>query len=403
PNSRAETVTGQLDFSITQGTASVTGIVAGDATVVSAGNVGTIVDGAYGSIKVEANGSYTYTLTSNTTDHATQGIGSDGVQDVFSFAVTASNGNVATSTIKIDIIDDVPQAIDNAEQVTFGGLLFDNVITNTRNDGDNAPDDILGADSEGAKLHSVTFAGQSQDFEGLDPNDFLTFDTGNGTLFIWSDGYYEYEGSSTGVIDAPAVVGDFTPQSWGVASGTSIVDANGLLKLSGDAGDAYQGGSKPGVGVDTSGAQGASNAINDGETLVIDLGGEHLAGSITATIAQFNGNQSESGQWQAFNSTGQLVASGDFANTEFPKNGALTDVTLDIQADFTYLAFTFDTSGASSNQGYLVNKIEGLTMQIDSVMDTFNYQLQDGDGDLSMATLTISQVIGEINTGEDFQ
>jgi hypothetical protein len=36
------------------------------------------------------------------------------------------------------------------------------------------------------------------------------------------------------------------------------------------------------------------------------------------------------------------------------------------------------------------------------VSDTFEYQLIDGDGDLSAANLTVTQVLGDnINTGEE--
>ena len=185
---------------------------------------------------------------------------------------------------------------------------------------------------------------------------------------------------------------------------TSIVDGDGILILTGDAVDHFQGGSKPGVGVD---GAGASNAINDGQTLVVDLGETHLAGQVTVTIAQFNGSQAENGMWQTFDSNGIFLESGTFSGTDFPANGSLTDVSLNLANNFQYIAFTFSTEDVNSNQGYFVNSIDGLTTNVDSVVDTFGYQLVDGDGDLSplvddglATTLSITQVIGDINTGE---
>ena len=46
-----------------------------------------------------ADGSYTYTLTTNSPDHTTQGTSSDGVTDVFTYTVTDSLDNTGTSTI----------------------------------------------------------------------------------------------------------------------------------------------------------------------------------------------------------------------------------------------------------------------------------------------------------------
>ncbi|MGK0548016.1 hypothetical protein ACSEE7_21260, partial [Halomonas cupida] len=59
---------------------------------------GGTVQGTYGTLVVSVvNGdySYSYTLDDNTTDHSSQGTGSDGIQDVFSLVVTDSDGDVS--------------------------------------------------------------------------------------------------------------------------------------------------------------------------------------------------------------------------------------------------------------------------------------------------------------------
>ena len=64
PSSTAETTTGTLVFSDPDAPVTVTGVAAGNAGSDVSGNVGTNVTGSYGLLHVDANGSYTYTLTS---------------------------------------------------------------------------------------------------------------------------------------------------------------------------------------------------------------------------------------------------------------------------------------------------------------------------------------------------
>ncbi|MDG4874255.1 DUF5801 repeats-in-toxin domain-containing protein, partial [Mesorhizobium sp. WSM4935] len=105
----SETTTGTLTFSDPDG-ATVTGVQAGDIGGDVSGNVGTNINGTYGILHLNADGTYTYTLTK---PEANVPAGNDGAnvqpgQDVFTFTVTDSFGNTSTSTIKINITDDVP-------------------------------------------------------------------------------------------------------------------------------------------------------------------------------------------------------------------------------------------------------------------------------------------------------
>ena len=63
------------------------------------------------------NGTYTYTLTSpfDTTPDADNGANTE-VAESFSYVVTDANGNTATGTITVNIVDDVPTAIGEHQQ-----------------------------------------------------------------------------------------------------------------------------------------------------------------------------------------------------------------------------------------------------------------------------------------------
>ncbi|WGD49493.1 DUF5801 repeats-in-toxin domain-containing protein [Bradyrhizobium sp. CB1650] len=77
-----------------------------NATTVSAN--GTVVHGTYGDLTINLDGSYSYTLLTNDPNHTSQGTGIDGEHETFTYTVTDSHGNTQSSTLTIDIVDDVP-------------------------------------------------------------------------------------------------------------------------------------------------------------------------------------------------------------------------------------------------------------------------------------------------------
>ena len=83
---------------------------------------------------------YSYTLTS-TVDGATanNGITTENNVESFTYQVTDANGNTATSTITIDVIDDIPTAAADTNSVVEGAIVTGNVLT-------DGTDDVFGAD-----------------------------------------------------------------------------------------------------------------------------------------------------------------------------------------------------------------------------------------------------------------
>jgi len=104
--------------------------------------------GTYGTLVLNANGTYTYTLTQryDTAPDNDNGTNTEANRDVFTYTVTDINGNTTTGTINVSIVDDVPTAVSETarsvaeDAVDIGG----NVLTN----------DTQGAD--GATVTSVT-------------------------------------------------------------------------------------------------------------------------------------------------------------------------------------------------------------------------------------------------------
>ncbi|WP_430303433.1 VCBS domain-containing protein, partial [Pseudomonas sp. DC418] len=106
PGSTLETASGTLVGSTSGGVGALTYTLVGNAV------------GQYGQIQLNADGSYTYTLTSpaNSPTHANDGANT--VTETFTYQVRDSLGNSTTSTIVISIVDDVPTA--NSDYVSVG-------------------------------------------------------------------------------------------------------------------------------------------------------------------------------------------------------------------------------------------------------------------------------------------
>ncbi|PBB85183.1 Ig-like domain-containing protein, partial [Mesorhizobium sp. WSM3876] len=109
PSSTAETVSGTLSLGDPD-SPHVTNIQGATSSVV--GGSAVTVQGTYGVLQIDQNGNYTYTLTKpfDTSPDANNGTNTETGKDVFTYTVTDAYGNTSTSTISINIIDDVPTA-----------------------------------------------------------------------------------------------------------------------------------------------------------------------------------------------------------------------------------------------------------------------------------------------------
>jgi VCBS repeat-containing protein len=119
PDTVAGTVNGSNPTSnsdVAQGTLAVAGATNYVLTSASGGSYGTMV--------LNSNGTYTYTLTKpfDTTPDTNNGANTETGKDVFNYTATDANGNSVSGTITVDIIDDVP-LIDIAASGTT--LLLD--------------------------------------------------------------------------------------------------------------------------------------------------------------------------------------------------------------------------------------------------------------------------------------
>ncbi|MFP3676411.1 retention module-containing protein [Pseudomonas sp. SIMBA_041] len=105
PGNTGETATGTLVGSVTGGSGALTYSLVGSAT------------GTYGQILLNPNGTYTYTLTSAPKTSPNANDGPNTLSESFTYKATDALGNSTTSTIVVNIVDDVPKAVASDRSV----------------------------------------------------------------------------------------------------------------------------------------------------------------------------------------------------------------------------------------------------------------------------------------------
>ncbi|MDN3526242.1 VCBS domain-containing protein [Halomonas sabkhae] len=151
----------------------VVGVVAGDnGGAAVSGDVGTGIDGQYGTLTLNADGSYTYQTDPNST-------GAD-VEDVFTYTVRDGDGDESTATLTIDVDDVTGTPTDTTGSVDEAGL------------GPNAlPDD--GPNGTDPSAESEIISGASLDLQdGWTVESEQSDSASLGEWTVYTDGTFDY-------------------------------------------------------------------------------------------------------------------------------------------------------------------------------------------------------------------
>jgi len=173
PVSTAETVTGTVADNVGGGTGPFSYALASSGT------------GTHGTLTFNPDGSYSYTLTSPVTGPPQADNSTNTVNNVetFTYTVTDANGNIATNTITIDVIDDVPHAAAGP------------AMTVTETDGSTAGVNLLANDTKGADGATVTAVNlnDGNGFQAVAASGTTTLSTTNGTYTFKADGTWTFD------------------------------------------------------------------------------------------------------------------------------------------------------------------------------------------------------------------
>jgi hypothetical protein len=336
------------------------------ATVVNGANSVTTLLG--GTVTLHPDGSFTYTAPVSL-DHAA----SDNVQDSFAYRVSDGGQLGAWTTVSISVGDTAPVAVDDQDAVGYGGTTHGNVITGYGGETDGADQ----AGSDGVTLTGVTYQGTL--YSQFDSNGNVSVVAEGGVLTLNRDGSYTFVSTvQTGGVAiqsdqqsnwTQAGVETFGFRNTDVFNGGVPSGGLQLDELDGPAGNQISA-SQGGLGIHG----GGSNNINMGEYFVMDLGGK--TSSVTVSISSFI--SSEALQYFAYDQNGHLTSQGSHSGAQG------NQLTVNSAQSISYVVIT-SSAGSFSVSGVQFDR------KVTVSPDQFTYHLQDGDGDLASATLTMTQ------------
>ncbi len=316
-----------------------------DTSFDGAGNL--VVDGQYGVLSIKADGSYSYTRNANTPG---------GVNDVFSYTLTDGDTDTSTATLTIAIGDADPAIANLTPKADGGDALVD--------------EDDLADGSDTAK-------------ESL---------TATGTFTIASP-----DGIASLVVDGRTVIanGAFTAASWTTPLGNTIAIT----------------GYDPATGIVTytytlldnenhPSAAGENALFEDFAVALTDLDGDTASSTLSVNIVDdvpTARNDTDSVPNASTTATGNVITGADTtsgiagADTLGADGGTVTGFRAGTAGNFAATGATVTgqfgtlTLNANGSYTYTRNSTAG-----NGSSDVFSYQITDGDGDTSIATLTIA-------------
>jgi VCBS repeat-containing protein len=383
----------------------------------SVGNVGEPIDGTYGTLQLNADGSYSYTLDNEKGAVQALGAGQTAI-DEFSYTVSDGHGGSATATLTITVAgtDDGPTAVADAATAQEDGPAV--VIPVLANDTDPDANDskTVSAIDTSHTLGHVTIAQDGSNvtydpngaFESLGAGETAT-DTFTYTV---KDGSGETSTATVtvtivGANDGPTAVDDkATVQQDGPAVAIAVLandtdpDAHDTKTvLSVDTGETLgQVTIAPGGGGVSYDPNGAFESLGAGETAtdtftytMKDGSGETSTATVTVTIVGANDAPTAADDTATAQEDGPPIAIAVLANDADPDaNDGKTVLSVDTTETLGTVTIAPDGSDVSYDpNGTFQSLGEGET-----ATDTFSYTMKDDSGATSTATVTVT-IIGE--------
>ncbi|WP_081570420.1 beta strand repeat-containing protein [Sphingobium herbicidovorans] len=312
---------------------------------------------------------YSYTLTGNTDNS-----GDEPVTDSFEVTVTDVDGDRATDTLVITILDDHPTAVADVDFVKEDGPLVadGNVLTGTGGNDANGTDgmaDIQGAD--GASVTAISFGGVAgvvgQEIKGA-----------YGTLLIQDDGRYVYTlDNGNGVVQGLDSTETLTEIFTYVITDGDNDSAQASLTITIE-------GSDDGVTINGLSGQGAELIVREDDLLdgsSPDTGELTQANSFTLTAPDGVATITVGGQ--------TIFANGSFVSGVVISNAYGT---LTIDSFTPTLGADGDVIGGTVNYSFVLNDNTLLHTGADgaSLANSFPVEVIDSDGSKANASLDVA-------------
>ncbi|MDX1930867.1 MAG: VCBS domain-containing protein [Pirellulaceae bacterium] len=343
-------------------TQTVSGVAAG--TVGTAvGSVGSAVTGAYGSIQIAANGSYTYTVDNN--NAAVQSLRTAGntLTDVFTYTMRDTGGLTSTTQVTITIqgANDAPVGVvDNGAAVEAGGVANGTA-------GSNATGNVLANDADVDSGDAKTVSGVAAGVQASTSGSVNTSVAGSyGAISIAADGSYTYSvDNSNAAVQALRTNG----QSLADVFSYTFVDTAGLA-------------STTQVTITVTGANDAPTAVAD-TTIAIEAGGTSNGAAGTNPIGNVLSNDTDpdtalNGETKTVSGVATGVQASASGSVAVPVNGTYGSITISAGGAYSYAV---DNSNSA---------VQALRTSSDTLTDVFTYTMVDAGGLASTAQITVT-------------
>ena len=299
----------------------------------SAGNLGTAYAGNYGSITLNADGTYSYTLNDALPAVQALGVG-ETLTDDFSYEVSDGQGGTDTQTLTVTIngANDAPVAVADADAVTedSGTPATGNVLSN---DTDVDTNDVLSVSAVDGSAGNVGSAHAG------------TY----GSVTLNSDGTYSYSLDN----------GNAAVQALGV--GETLTD-----DFSYEVSDGHGGTDTATLSITVNGANDAPVAVADANNVTEDSG-TPASGNVLSNDSDPDTNDNLS----------VATVDGSSGNVGAAHAGNYGSLTLNSNGTYSYSLDNGNASVQALNNG-------------DTLTDSFNYGISDGQGGTDTATLSIT-------------
>ncbi|AZO61875.1 type I secretion C-terminal target domain-containing protein [Mesorhizobium sp. M1A.F.Ca.IN.022.06.1.1] len=342
--------------------ATVVGVAAGNtnADLDSAATVGSVIQGTYGKLTLNADGSYTYVRDAGT---------AGGHDDVFTYTIKDGDGDTSHTTLTISIGNTPPTITDLTPAANGGDVTVnEDDLLASRGAGESAGSDT----SKESTTQGGTFTIASPDgiaTLSIDGHAFITngvFSAGSFTTALGNTLNVTGYNAATGVVSYTYTLNDNETHAAG--QGTNSLFENMTVSLTDQDGQNATGTLSVNIVDDVPTAVADTDAVPAGS--FASIGGNVMTG------AGSDGNAAGADTKGADGATVVGVAAG---NTNADLDSAATVGSV-IQG--TYGKLTLNADGS-----YTYVRDAGTAGGHD---DVFTYTIKDGDGDTSHTTLTIS-------------
>ncbi|RWC12487.1 MAG: hypothetical protein EOS53_25840, partial [Mesorhizobium sp.] len=316
---------------------------------------------------------YNYTVTESVThpDHTNGYDPNDTVPDNFSITVTDSDGDTASTTFAVAIIDDVPTAVADTDAVAAGSFapVAGNVMDGSGSDGNAAGADTKGADD-------ATVVGVAAGNTNTDVDNAATLNTPiqgeYGKLTLHADGSYTFvrdAGTPGGVNDVFTYTikdgdGDTSHTTLTISIGNSTPEISDL----------------------TPEANGGDVIVNEND-LLASRGPDESAGSDTSKESTTQG-----GTFTINSPDG--IASLAIDGHTFITNGTFTGGSFTTALGNTLTVTGYDAGTGVVSYTYTLNDNEAhaTAQDTNSLFENFTVTLTDEDGQSANGTLSVNIV-----------